>query len=72
MSRQKQNPLEPPQTIYVYWYEDGDEPYLSASEVIEDCATQDETRLVGEYQLVQTHEVSLEVKREVVVKGRKK
>jgi len=56
-----------PKTVYVYWYEDSDDPWLSVSEGIDECAEVG-GRLVGIYKLTEIQSVSLVTKSEVVTK----
>lgn len=56
-----------PKVVYVSW-EDDINPYLSAEQSIDSHALRGEKRIVGLYQLVELHEVELEVKSAVKAK----
>lgn len=58
-----------PKKVYVFMENPGmEDEYLVAEESFEACAAKGECRLVGVYELTDTHTVTLEVKSEVIVK----
>lgn len=59
---------ELPKTVYVRWYEEGDDQWLTAEESIEGHAEKNETRLVGVYELKEVVSVELEVKERIISK----
>lgn len=65
----KTQPTSLPETVYVYRDEgnSGDD-WLSAGESLQECAEKGTQRVVGEYRLVQLHEVTLEVVTSLVTK----
>lgn len=57
-----------PKTLYVRRDTDGDETFLVAEETLRDQSDLEEKRIVGEYKLVQTFEVTAEVEVKTVKK----
>lgn len=51
-----------PKTVFAKYNLADRDPYLDAAEGVEELAEKDDTTYVGEYQLVKTHKVSLELK----------
>lgn len=61
MARKKKGVNVLPQKVYVYWYEDRNDLYLSVGEKLEDCADVEGPRLVGTYELKELQQVDYQL-----------